>query len=505
MIHACSFPGAARAGHGRAIWHYAVLLAGLGAQPSGSDGTPLSKSAADEDSSCIAAGLGAHSNTHPNNALILPTNAARHDPVFGQGGSSRKCAAKASRSDAQALRDAQVTAMYHISAMAGITEAQVALGFRYMVGRTVHPSCETAAWYLGAVAQQSHDEHRRGGAEQVQEMIRLTPDMENAADEGELGGDDERIAYQLLLAEQGNVPAMVNMGDLYYYGARGLARDQAAAFRWFDQAAAAGDANGQVAAAGLLLKGEGVDQNHTAALALYEKAADQNHTRALNGLAYLYFQGTSSAVERNFTRAFELFSRAAAKENDGDSLYNAGHCHQHGQGTTVNVAEAMRMFKIAAEKFGHFDSIFELSRLHLENAPSRVCPTSVLLLRYFFRTVCVSAVYVYECTHRESPLTTTTTLCVQVSYLDEIFAWLRAYMCANTPNARRAFTPFRTPVPHTPTITRCTSYTTGRTVMYSSDSLFEARGSARFVGRHHPSRLQPIHSSGPRRSGTSLP
>jgi len=211
-------------------------------------------------------------------------------------------------------------------------------------------------------------------------MIRLTPDMENAADEGELGGDDERIAYQLLLAEQGNVPAMVNMGDLYYYGARGLARDQAAAFRWFDQAAAAGDANGQVAAAGLLLKGEGVDKNHTAALALYEKAADQNHTRALNGLAYLYFQGTD--VERNFTRAFELFSRAAAKENDGDSLYNAGHCHQHGQGTTVNVAEAMRMFKIAAEKFGHFDSIFELSRLHLENAPTRVCPISAVFLSY---------------------------------------------------------------------------------------------------------------------------
>ena len=44
---------------------------------------------------------------------------------------------------------------------------------------------------------------------------------------------------QTLRAEQGHVPSMVAMGDLYYYGAYGLARDQAQVLSWFQRAAAA--------------------------------------------------------------------------------------------------------------------------------------------------------------------------------------------------------------------------------------------------------------------------
>ena len=50
---------------------------------------------------------------------------------------------------------------------------------------------------------------------------------------------------------------MMGLGSLYYYGARGMARDQARAFRWFERAALLGDPAGQAAAADLLMKGEG--------------------------------------------------------------------------------------------------------------------------------------------------------------------------------------------------------------------------------------------------------
>ena len=211
-----------------------------------------------------------------------------------------------------------VSALHHIAAMAGVTEAQVSLGQRYLLGEDVIADCETAAWYLEAVAKQSHAEHHQGGSEQAHEMKRLTAETEGTVDVGELGDDDERIAYQvrlgraphrfspfergdtvsfawrlpltttrtnslvltssnfasprraplekLLLAEQGNAEAMVAMGDLYYYGARGVARDQGRAFEWFRAAAREGHATGQVACANLLLKGEGTDKNHSQAM-----------------------------------------------------------------------------------------------------------------------------------------------------------------------------------------------------------------------------------------------
>jgi hypothetical protein len=41
---------------------------------------------------------------------------------------------------------------------------------------------------------------------------------------GQRGEDDEQLQYQMMRAENGNVPAMLSMGDNYYWGARGLER-----------------------------------------------------------------------------------------------------------------------------------------------------------------------------------------------------------------------------------------------------------------------------------------
>lgn len=43
---------------------------------------------------------------------------------------------------------------------------------------------------------------------------------------------------------QGHVPSIVAMADLFYFGARGLPRDQAQALRYFEQAITLGDPTG---------------------------------------------------------------------------------------------------------------------------------------------------------------------------------------------------------------------------------------------------------------------
>ena len=90
---------------------------------------------------------------------------------------------------------------------------------------------------------------------------------------------------------------MMGLGSLYYYGARGMARDQARAFRWFERAALLGDPAGQAAAADLLMKGEGVLVNATAAVRWYQAAADQ--VRAWSRLVLTAF--CLRALETNHT------------------------------------------------------------------------------------------------------------------------------------------------------------------------------------------------------------
>lgn len=160
------------------------------------------------------------------------------------------------------------------------------------------------------------------------------------------------------------MPAMMAMGDLYYYGARGLPRDYTQALNYFNQAAERGDANGMCGAANMYLKGEGTPVNVTRSIELYENATAFESVRAFNGLGYIYYYG--HVVPKDEKKAFEYFYRAAVLESDGDSLFNAAYCMQHGIGTNIDLVKAIRFYEIAANKLGHFDSVATMAYFYLE-------------------------------------------------------------------------------------------------------------------------------------------
>lgn len=157
---------------------------------------------------------------------------------------------------------------------------------------------------------------------------------------------------------------MVAMGDLYYYGARGLPRDQVQALDYYTQAANHGDASGMCGAANMYLKGEGAPANVPLAIEFYENATKNGSIRAYNGLGYLYFYGQQ--VPKNDTKAYEYFLEAAKYENDGDALFNAAFCLEHGYGTEVNMTKAVMFYHIAAQRLGHFGSFRVLSQFYME-------------------------------------------------------------------------------------------------------------------------------------------
>lgn len=212
------------------------------------------------------------------------------------------------------------------------------------------------------------------------------------------GESDDHIQYRMLQAEQGDVAALSNIGDLYYYGARGMPRDHAASFEHYQRAAAGGDAASMAKIGSMAMKGEGTAENLTAAAESFNRSAAAGDPKGHNGLAYMYYYGRG--LQQNYTEALASFDRAASfgnavrklancrswrclvkilmmfcvraefAESAGptrvqDGMYNAGLMNKEGRGVHApNVTAAVSYFQRAAQH-GHFDAIFMLGQIHL--------------------------------------------------------------------------------------------------------------------------------------------
>ncbi|CAM9350301.1 unnamed protein product [Ectocarpus fasciculatus] len=255
-------------------------------------------------------------------------------------------------------------ALLHFAAVGGHSEAQLALGLsRYLQGNGVQLDLETAAFYLACACDKAHAEYHLVGKQPILEMQRLTTANEAVVEVGQKGEDDDVFQYQVHRAEQGDVPSIEAMGDVYYWGARGVTRDQSRALQYFNRASDAGSNNARCAAAGMYLKGEGTKVNHTKAVELFELAAAEGYVRALNGLGYVYFNG--HVLPQNFTKAFGYFERASNMKQEADSLFNTAHCLAHGIGTDQDLERAAGLFRLGAG-WGHVDCAYELGYMYAQ-------------------------------------------------------------------------------------------------------------------------------------------
>ena len=157
-------------------------------------------------------------------------------------------------------------------------------GYQHGVG--VQKDIETAGFYATISADASSTAFHAVGSMPVAETDRIDENTEKTIEFGNMGDDDEAIQLLRVRAEEGDVPAMVNMGDLHYFGARGLPRDQVQALDYYNRAAAARNAQGMCCAAAMYLKGEGMEvANGTKAVEIYTDAAEMGSVKALNGVS----------------------------------------------------------------------------------------------------------------------------------------------------------------------------------------------------------------------------
>ncbi|MEL6886689.1 MAG: tetratricopeptide repeat protein [Pseudomonadota bacterium] len=180
-----------------------------------------------------------------------------------------------------------------------------------------------------------------------------------------------RAAAELGLADAQNHLAR------YHFEGLGVARDRAAALRWFEAAAQAGDPThvldlarvletdpqtlpraaqlyAQAAEAGqddaavslgvLYQNGQGVTQDFDKARALYQGPAARGHPRALNNLGLLYVR--ANGVTQDYARAATLF-QAAAEQGLAEAMRNLGVLYENGFGVPLDETRAAALYRAA--------------------------------------------------------------------------------------------------------------------------------------------------------------
>jgi TPR repeat protein len=116
------------------------------------------------------------------------------------------------------------------------------------------------------------------------------------------------------LAEQGNVNAQLQLGELYQQGKR-VKQDSLLAYQWFAKAAAANNAEAQMQQGWMDQYGKGVPVNLERAAELYRAAADQGNASAQFHLAQCYVNGT--CAKQDYQQALEWLRLSAAGRTTG--------------------------------------------------------------------------------------------------------------------------------------------------------------------------------------------
>ena len=125
---------------------------------------------------------------------------------------------------------------------------------------------------------------------------------------------------------------------------RGVAKNEAQAFAWYQRAAMRGFVPAQFRVAALFERGVGVTADLERAKVWYRRAAEQGHAKAMHNLAVLSARKDAGG---DYAAAAKWFQEAAERGLP-DSQYNFAVLCQSGQGVLKNLLEAYKWFAIAA-------------------------------------------------------------------------------------------------------------------------------------------------------------
>uniref|UniRef100_A0A8C2K3E8 SEL1L adaptor subunit of ERAD E3 ubiquitin ligase n=1 Tax=Cyprinus carpio TaxID=7962 RepID=A0A8C2K3E8_CYPCA len=265
---------------------------------------------------------------------------------------------------------------YTFGALGGNLVAQMVLGYRYWGGVGVPQSCESALTYYRLVANYVASDVSLTGGSAVQ-RIRLLDEVENpGSSSGML--EEDLIQYYQFLAEKGDVPAQVGLGQLHLHGGRGVEQNHQRAYEYFNQAANAGNTHAMAFLGKMYSEGsEYVPQNNDTALHYFKKAK------------LFIFKWKSGWPEwpwyglPNYDLALKYFQKAA-EQGWVDGQLQLGTMYYNGIGVKRDYKQALKFFNLASQA-GHILAFYNLAQMHATGTGvMRSCHTAVEL----FKNVC---------------------------------------------------------------------------------------------------------------------
>lgn len=270
--------------------------------------------------------------------------------------------------------DQEAEKWYRKAAEQGNMAAQHALAFYYNSDSYRDP-IESAKWMLKAAEQGDLYCQRWAGERYLK---------------GEGLKKDEREAsrWYRRASEQGDAESQKILGDMYRYG-QGLDRDEVSAEGWYRKAAEAGsekardclnfmaasrdaergDSSAAFRLGSMYESGAGTEKDYGMAMKLYLKAASGGSADAMLRLGNIYDRSECGA-EADKDKAAEWYSKAfevsekAANDGSADDQYRLGIMLREGWGTELNLPEAGRWLRRAADQL-HKDAPKALTDIYI--------------------------------------------------------------------------------------------------------------------------------------------
>jgi tetratricopeptide (TPR) repeat protein len=161
-------------------------------------------------------------------------------------------------------------------------------------------------------------------------------------------------------AEKGDAQSQFQLGEAFYFGKLGVAKDNVEAVKWFRKAAEQNYGPAQYNLGACYNPGEGVAEDDVEAVKWFRKAAEQNYAMAQFNLGACYDKGVG--VAEDDVKAVKWY-RKAAEQNHAKAQVSLGFCYAHSQGVAKDEVESVKWYRKAAG--GGEASVFNSLAWHL--------------------------------------------------------------------------------------------------------------------------------------------
>uniref|UniRef100_A0A7E4W8N3 HCP-like protein n=1 Tax=Panagrellus redivivus TaxID=6233 RepID=A0A7E4W8N3_PANRE len=262
-----------------------------------------------------------------------------------------------------------------LAAQGGNPMAQMALGYRQLLGVDMKPNCERALkWYKIVATKVASKVTFLGGTSM--QKLRIPEEVESASSSVM---DANVFTYYKYLAENGDVQAILGLGNLYLTGSKGVPIDYNAALKYYSIAAESGNPMGMAVLGKMYYDGtDATPVDDELALTYFKKAADKGNSYGQVGLALMLLNGRG--VRKDPIKAMRLFATAAEQSNAEGQFY-LGYMHYRGFGSLRDHKSALRYFQVASQS-GNLLAIYNLAQMHAQGiGTTRNCQLAVQLYK----------------------------------------------------------------------------------------------------------------------------